>query len=66
MYLHIEGGENVVKRYKITDYANDFVYTYLSRKAWRDEIDLLRKIYGDTCIFTICKNHPRHMVITKR
>lgn len=56
----------MLKRYKITDYAEGVVYTYLSRKAWEGQIALLRKVYKENCIFTLCKYHPRHMVITHR
>ena len=56
----------MLKRYKITDYADGMVYVYLNRKSWNDQITLLRYKYKDECIFTICKNHPRHMVITHK
>lgn len=56
----------MIKRYKITDYFEGTIYTFLDRKRWNNQITLLRYRYKDECIFTICKNHPRHMVITKR
>ena len=56
----------MVKRYKITNYATGEVMTFINRRLWEQEIDFLRKQNNDRWIFTLCKNHPRHMVITSK